>query len=111
MKGQSQADATVVYTLLCCPLAVETSACCPDVKLAGTNKHMHVVVDVADGPTPLPWIAACSTQGLTEEGALEAGHKDLDIHTTSFKPMRNQLSGSPLRTMMKVWVTLTLPVL
>ncbi len=46
--------------------------------------------------------AAAAAQGLTEEGALASGHKDLDIYTTSFRPMRNTLSGSPIRTFMKV---------
>jgi hypothetical protein len=41
-------------------------------------------------------------QGYTEEGAVRAGHPDLDIYTSSFRPMRNTLSGSPIRTFMKV---------
>uniref|UniRef100_A0A7S0WML1 Glutathione-disulfide reductase n=1 Tax=Chlamydomonas leiostraca TaxID=1034604 RepID=A0A7S0WML1_9CHLO len=45
-----------------------------------------------------------ATVGMTEAGAVSAGHKDLDIYTTSFKPMRNTLSGSPLRTFMKLIV-------
>ncbi len=60
-------------------------------------------------PTPQPrqgmsltGAPSARTQGYSEEGALAAGHPDLDIFTTTFKPMRNQLSGSPLRNMMKV---------
>lgn len=40
-------------------------------------------------------------QGVTEAQAL-AAHPNLDIFTTSFRPMRNTLSGNPLRTFMKV---------
>ncbi len=43
-------------------------------------------------------------QGYSEEGALKAGHEDLDIYTSSFRPMRNTLSGSPIRTFMKLVV-------
>lgn len=47
--------------------------------------------------------ARTPTQGLTEEQAL-AGHPNLDIYTSSFRAMRNTLSGSPLRTFMKLVV-------
>lgn len=40
-------------------------------------------------------------QGLTEEQAA-ASHGALNIYTTSFRPMRNTISGSPLRDFMKV---------
>lgn len=40
-------------------------------------------------------------QGYMEEAAAEK-FGDLDIYTTSFRPMRNTISGSPLRTFMKV---------
>ena len=40
-------------------------------------------------------------QGLTEEQALEQ-YKNLDLYTTSFRPMRNTISGSPIRTFMKM---------
>ncbi len=40
-------------------------------------------------------------QGYTEEAAAEK-FGDLDIYTTSFRPMRNTISGSPIRTFMKV---------
>lgn len=43
------------------------------------------------------------TQGLTEEAAVKA-HGDVDIYTTSFRPMRNTISGSPLRAFMKLVV-------
>lgn len=42
-------------------------------------------------------------QGLTEEQALLA-HPNLDIYTSSFRAMRNTLSGSPLRSLMKMIV-------
>ncbi|KAG2453963.1 hypothetical protein HYH02_001010 [Chlamydomonas schloesseri] len=44
-----------------------------------------------------------ATVGYSEEQAAEK-FGDLDIYTTSFKPMRNTVSGSPLRTFMKVVV-------
>ncbi|KAJ9508896.1 hypothetical protein QJQ45_028222 [Haematococcus lacustris] len=45
-----------------------------------------------------------ATVGFSEEGAVKAGHADLDIYSTSFRPMRNTLSGSPMRAMMKLVV-------
>lgn len=42
-------------------------------------------------------------QGLTEEQAV-AQYGDVDIFTSTFRPMRNTISGSPLRTMMKLVV-------
>jgi glutathione reductase (NADPH) len=42
-------------------------------------------------------------QGLTEEQALER-LKDVDVYTSSFRPMRNTVSGSPLRSFMKLVV-------
>ncbi|KAG2495814.1 hypothetical protein HYH03_006055 [Edaphochlamys debaryana] len=44
-----------------------------------------------------------ATVGYTEEAAA-AEFGDLDIFTASFKPMRNTISGSPIRTFMKVVV-------
>ncbi|KAJ9510900.1 hypothetical protein QJQ45_027689 [Haematococcus lacustris] len=45
-----------------------------------------------------------ATVGFSEEGAVKAGHADLDVYSTSFRPMRNTLSGSPMRAMMKLVV-------
>lgn len=42
-------------------------------------------------------------QGLTEEQAVKQ-YGDVDIYTSSFRPMRNTISGSPLRTFMKLVV-------
>lgn len=42
-------------------------------------------------------------QGLTEEQAVQQ-YGDVDIYTSSFRPMRNTISGSPLRTFMKLVV-------
>eukprot|EP00878_Enallax_costatus_P030982 GHUV01033804.1.p1 GENE.GHUV01033804.1~~GHUV01033804.1.p1 ORF type:complete len:135 (+),score=42.40 GHUV01033804.1:421-825(+) len=42
-------------------------------------------------------------QGLTEEQAA-AQYGDVDIYTSSFRPMRNTISGSPMRTFMKLVV-------
>lgn len=42
-------------------------------------------------------------QGLTEEQAV-ARFGDVDIYTSSFRPMRNTISGSPMRTFMKLVV-------
>mgnify|MGYP001806722536 FL=1 len=42
-------------------------------------------------------------QGLTEEQAVEQ-YGDVDVYTSSFRPMRNTISGSPLRTFMKLVV-------
>jgi pyruvate/2-oxoglutarate dehydrogenase complex dihydrolipoamide dehydrogenase (E3) component len=40
---------------------------------------------------------------MTEEQALKV-HPNLDIYTSSFRAMRNTLSGSPLRCLMKMIV-------
>lgn len=42
-------------------------------------------------------------QGLTEEQAVQQ-YGDVDVYTSSFKPMRNTISGSPIRTFMKLVV-------
>lgn len=42
-------------------------------------------------------------QGMTEEQAVQS-HPNLDIYTSSFRAMRNTLSGSPLRCLMKMIV-------
>ncbi|GLI70632.1 hypothetical protein VaNZ11_015567 [Volvox africanus] len=47
-----------------------------------------------------------ATVGYTEEAAAKT-FSDLDIYTTSFRPMRNTVSGSPLRTFMKIVVDAT----
>lgn len=44
-----------------------------------------------------------ATVGLSEEQALET-YPNLDLFTTSFRPMRNTIGGSPLRTFMKMVV-------
>ncbi|GLC35158.1 hypothetical protein PLESTB_000560700 [Pleodorina starrii] len=44
-----------------------------------------------------------ATVGYTEEAATEK-FGDVDIYTTSFRPMRNTVSGSPIRTFMKIVV-------
>eukprot|EP00198_Chlamydomonas_reinhardtii_P005364 XP_001694700.1 glutathione reductase [Chlamydomonas reinhardtii] len=44
-----------------------------------------------------------ATVGYSEEQAAEK-YGDVDIYTTSFKPMRNTISGSPIRTFMKIVV-------
>jgi pyruvate/2-oxoglutarate dehydrogenase complex dihydrolipoamide dehydrogenase (E3) component len=40
---------------------------------------------------------------LTEEQAVEQ-YGDVDIYTSSFRPMRNTISGSPMRAFMKLVV-------
>lgn len=47
-----------------------------------------------------PSLATC---GITEETAIET-LGDVDIYTTSFKPMKNTLSGNPTKTFMKLVV-------
>jgi hypothetical protein len=42
-------------------------------------------------------------QGLTEEQAVEQ-YGDVDVYSTSFRPMRNTISGSPQRAFMKMLV-------
>lgn len=49
------------------------------------------------------WCSTGVLQGLTEEQAI-AQHGDVDIYTSSFRPMRNTISGSPMRTFMKLIV-------
>jgi len=44
-----------------------------------------------------------ATVGLSEEQAVK-DYKNVDVHTTSFRPMRNTISGSPLKTFMKLLV-------
>ncbi|WIA30313.1 hypothetical protein OEZ86_000401 [Tetradesmus obliquus] len=44
-----------------------------------------------------------ATVGLTEEQAV-AKYGDVDVYTSSFRPMRNTISGSPMRTFMKLVV-------
>lgn len=44
-----------------------------------------------------------ATQGLTEEQAVQQ-YGEVDIYTSSFRPMRNTISGSPQRTFMKLVV-------
>ena len=41
-------------------------------------------------------VTSVPVQGLSEEQALKQ-YKNLDIYTTSFRPMRNTISGSPLK--------------
>lgn len=48
-------------------------------------------------------LLCCVSQGLTEEQAVKQ-YGDVDIYTSSFRPMRNTISGSPLRTFMKLVV-------
>jgi glutathione reductase (NADPH) len=48
-------------------------------------------------------LGCCATQGLTEEQAVQQ-YGDVDIYTSSFRPMRNTISGSPVRTFMKLVV-------
>lgn len=42
-------------------------------------------------------------QGLTEEQAVSQ-YGDVDVYTSSFRPMRNTISGSAMRTFMKLIV-------
>eukprot|EP00877_Chromochloris_zofingiensis_P011984 jgi/Chrzof1/7039/Cz02g08150.t1 len=44
-----------------------------------------------------------ATVGLTEEQAAEK-YPNVDIYTSSFKPMRNTISGNPIRSFMKLVV-------
>ncbi|GBF98807.1 glutathione chloroplastic [Raphidocelis subcapitata] len=44
-----------------------------------------------------------ATVGLTEEQAVKR-YGDVDVYTSSFRPMRNTISGSPLRSFMKLIV-------
>ncbi|KDD74542.1 pyridine nucleotide-disulfide oxidoreductase [Helicosporidium sp. ATCC 50920] len=45
-----------------------------------------------------------SSVGITEEQALERGHGDLDVFLSTFRPMRNTISGNPGRSLMKIIV-------
>ena len=54
-------------------------------------------------PKPAPPLFTHINQGLTEEQAA-VDLRDVDIYTTSFRPMRNTVSGSPLRAFMKLVV-------
>jgi glutathione reductase (NADPH) len=50
-----------------------------------------------------------ATVGLTEEAAVERhgaanGGEGIDVYVSTFRPMRNTISGSPLRTLMKMLV-------
>jgi pyruvate/2-oxoglutarate dehydrogenase complex dihydrolipoamide dehydrogenase (E3) component len=48
----------------------------------------------------------CAAQGYSEEEAT-AKLGSVDVYTTSFKAMKNTISGSPLRTFMKLLVDAT----
>jgi hypothetical protein len=42
-------------------------------------------------------------QGMSEEDAIKA-HPNIDIYTSGFRPMRNTISGNPVRSFMKIIV-------
>jgi pyruvate/2-oxoglutarate dehydrogenase complex dihydrolipoamide dehydrogenase (E3) component len=48
-------------------------------------------------------VAVAHLQGLTEEQAV-AKFGNVDVYTSSFRPMRNTISGSAMRTFMKLVV-------
>ncbi len=50
-------------------------------------------------------LSAGLLQGLTEDQAVEK-YKNIDIYSSSFRPMRNTISGNPLRSFMKVHTAL-----
>ncbi|KAI8467436.1 MAG: hypothetical protein J3K34DRAFT_454500 [Monoraphidium minutum] len=59
--------------------------------------------DYRDVPSAVFSWPNIATVGLTEEQAVaELG--DVDVYTSSFRPMRNTVSGSPLRSFMKLVV-------
>lgn len=45
-----------------------------------------------------------ATVGLSEEAAIETLAGDLDVYTSSFRPMKNTVSGREEKTFMKIIV-------
>ncbi|MFK7805112.1 MAG: glutathione-disulfide reductase [Anaerolineae bacterium] len=64
---------------------------------------MNYIIDYDNVPTAVFSQPNAGTVGLTEEQAREQ-HGQVDIYRSSFKPMRNTLSGNEERTMMKLVV-------
>ena len=68
------------------------------------NGSIHNCDTPAMGPSGLCLsVTLFVCQGLSEEQAV-AKHPNVDIYTSSFRPMRNTISGSPVRTFMKLVV-------
>lgn len=65
--------------------------------------------DYEDVPSAVFSWPQLATVGLTEEEAAErhgasSGGEGVDVYVSTFRPMRNTISGSPLRTLMKMIV-------
>lgn len=64
----------------------------------------YKAVDYDNIPTAVFSQPSIGTVGLTEQQALSAYPADIDIYRADFKPMKNTLSGSSERTLMKMIV-------
>lgn len=64
----------------------------------------YKAVDYENIPTAVFSQPSIGTVGLTEQQALAAYPADIDIYKADFKPMKNTLSGSSERTLMKMIV-------
>lgn len=62
-------------------------------------------VDYANIPTAVFCQPNIATIGLSEEEAIEQG-RSFDVYSSAFKPLKNTISGSPARMLMKLLVEL-----
>lgn len=69
----------------------------------GSGSGIKVAPDYENIPTAVFSWPEIGTVGMTEEQAQEA-YGDIDIYTSSFKPMRNTISGASGKTFMKLIV-------
>lgn len=74
------------------PRSLPSSRCLP----AASSSSQYIASAVFTQPS-------MATVGMTEEAAAEKVH-DVDVYTSSFRPMRNTMSGNPMRTFMKLVV-------
>lgn len=89
----------VVDRMALTPVALMEATCLTKTLFAGEpTKPDHTNVPTAVFSHP-----QIGTVGASEEQALEA-YGNIDVYTSSFRPMRNTISGNPGRTFMKLIV-------
>ena len=72
--------------------------------MAELGGGLYKAVDYENIPTAVFSQPSIGTVGLTEVEARTKFPEDIDIYKTDFKPMKNTLSGSSERTLMKMIV-------
>lgn len=88
------------------PVALMEAMALTKTLFEGNNDNgssVKVRPDYENIPTAVFSWPEIGTVGMTEEQAQEA-YGDIDIYTSSFKPMRNTISGAPGKTFMKLIV-------